>query len=97
MSPVTEPERHDAPGLIGEPVPGETAVVEDVAVRGEDPVRQPVLAHELPDVLNRIELWRPRRERYKGDVGRHDQPGRDMPAGAIQKNSSMRARGYGLR
>src|SRR3954449_4192669 len=46
MGPVAQAERHDAPGLIGEPVPGETAVVEDVAVGREDPVRQPVLAHE---------------------------------------------------
>src|SRR3954452_11296453 len=97
MGPVARAERHDAPGLIDEPVPGETAVAEDVAVGREDPVRQPVLAHELPDVLNRIELWRPRRERRKGDVVRRDQLGRDMPAGAIEKNSGVCARRNGLR
>src|SRR5215207_7825375 len=97
MGPVPEPERHDTPGLIGEPGPGGTAVIQDVLVTAEDPVGDPVLAQELPDILHRIELWRPWGERHKGDVVRHDQLGRDMPAGAIQENSRMRARRNGLR
>jgi hypothetical protein len=97
MGPVTEPERHDTPGLIGEPGPGGTAVIQDVLVTAEHPVGDPVLAQELPDVLHRIELRRPGWERHKGDVVRHDQLGRDMPAGAIQENSRMRARRNGLR
>jgi hypothetical protein len=35
------------------------AVSDDVVVVGEDAVREPVVAHELPDVLDRIELERP--------------------------------------
>ena len=97
MGPVTEPERHDTPGLIGEPGPGGTAVIQAVLVTAEDPVGDPVLAQELPDILHRIELWRPWGERHKGDVVRHDQLGRDMPASAIQENSRMRARRNGLR
>src|SRR5829696_5705912 len=97
MGPVTEPERHDTPGLIGEPGPGGTAVIQDVLVTAEHPVGDPVLAQELPDVLHRIELWRPWREWHKGDVVRHLELGRDMPAGAIQENSGVRARCNGLR
>ena len=36
-------------------------MVEDVVVGLEDAVREPIVAHELPDVLDRIELgcqWR---------------------------------------
>jgi hypothetical protein len=53
MGPAAQAERHDAPGLVDQLVPGEAAVIEDVGVGGEDPVRQPVVAHELPDVLDR--------------------------------------------
>src|SRR3954468_7578606 len=33
----------------------------------------------LPDVLNRVEFRRARRERQEGDVVRHGELGRDMP------------------
>ena len=47
MSPVTEADGHDDPGLVDELVPSRTAMVEDVLVGGEDPVRQPVVANEF--------------------------------------------------
>ena len=56
MCPLAQSDGHDAPGLIGEAVPGEAAMVEDVVVRFEDALRQPVVAHKLPDVFDRIEL-----------------------------------------
>src|SRR5215203_3841415 len=56
MSPIPQANGHDAPRLVCEPVPSFTAVIEDVAVGGEDPVGEPVLAHELPDVLDRVQL-----------------------------------------
>jgi hypothetical protein len=31
-------------------------MIEDVVIRFEDAVREPIVAHELPDVLDRIEL-----------------------------------------
>ena len=73
MGPRSQSERHDAPWLIGEAVPGEAAVVEDVVVGFEDAVRQPVIAHELPDVLDRVELGAFGRQRHEGDVGGNDQ------------------------
>ena len=56
MGPIARAERHDAPGLIGELVPGIAAVVDDVVEGFEDPVREPVFAHELPYVFLRVEL-----------------------------------------
>ena len=61
MYPLAQAEGHDAPGLVDEGVPGVAAVVEDVCVGAEDPVREPVVAHELPDVLDRVEFGRARR------------------------------------
>lgn len=56
MGPLAQPEGHGAPGLLDELVPGEAAVVDDVVVGLEDAVRQPVVAHELPDGLDRVEI-----------------------------------------
>lgn len=92
MGPLAESEGHDAPGLLDELVPGEAAVVDDVVVGLEDAVRQPVVAHELPDVLDRVELRAPGRQRHQGDVGRHDQLGRSMPSGLIEQQNGMCAR-----
>ena len=56
MSPVSEADGHDAPRLVDELVPGETALVENVFVGLEDPVGQPVVPDELPDIFSRVEL-----------------------------------------
>ncbi len=56
MRPFAPADGHDAPWLIDEAVPGEAAMVENVLVGSEDPVRKPIVAHELPDVLDRIQL-----------------------------------------
>src|SRR3954464_7066421 len=90
VSPVTQADGHKEPGLIGELVPRLAAVIEDVAVRGEDPVREPVLAHELPDVLDRVQLGRLRRERHKGDVGRDHKSLGLMPARLVHEEEGMR-------
>ena len=56
MGPIAQSDGHDFPGLLGELVPGEAAVIEDVFIGLEDAVGEPVVAQELPDVLDRIEL-----------------------------------------
>ncbi len=80
---------HDAPWLADEVVPGEAAVVDDVVVGFEDAVRQPVVTHELPDILDRVEFGASRRQRQEGDVWRHDQFGRTVPSGLIKDDDSM--------
>ena len=47
---------HDAPGLIDQLVPSVAAMVDEIVVGFEDSVREPVVAHELPDIFDRIEL-----------------------------------------
>ena len=64
---------------------------EDVVVGFEDAVRQPIVAHELPDVLDRIELGRFRRQRQERDVVWDEKPLRDMPSRLIKKKHGVRA------
>ncbi len=97
MRPVPHPDGHDAPGLIDELVPSLAAMVEDVVVGLEDPVRQPVVAHELPDVLNRVELGRFGRQRQEGDVGGDRELGGDVPSGLVEQDDGVCAGGDGLR
>ena len=54
MRPFAHAEGHDLPWLVDEVVPGLAAQRDDVFVGFEDPVRQPVVAHELPDILHRF-------------------------------------------
>lgn len=96
MSPVAQSDRHDAPGLVDDGVPGVTAVVEDVGVGCEDAVAEPVVAHELPEVLDRVESGGARRQRQQGDVGRHSELPGGVPAGLIEQQDGVCAGGDGL-
>ena len=89
MRPLPHADGHDAPWLADEFVPGKAAVVDDVVVGFEDPVGEPVVAHKLPDILDRVEFGAARRERQQGDVGRHDQFGRTVPSGLIEDEHGM--------
>lgn len=92
MGPLSHSYGHDAPWLIDEVVPSEAAMVDDVVVGFEDPIREPVVAHKLPDVLNRVELGTSRRQRQEGDIGRDDQLGRTVPSCLIKDDYGVRAR-----
>ena len=47
------------------------AVIDDIVVGFEDAVRESIVAHILPDVLDRIEFRAFRRQRDNGDIGRN--------------------------
>ena len=67
--PVALRDGHDLPRLVDEGVPGVATVIDDVVERFEDSIGEPVLAHELPDILLAVELGRTRRQRQERDVG----------------------------
>ena len=69
MRPLSHSQRHDAPWTVDEGVPGVAAVVENIVVGLEDSVRDPIVAHELPDILLRVEFRAFGRQRDNGDVG----------------------------
>lgn len=90
MCPLAHSDGRDAPRLIDELVPCEAAVIDDVVVRFEDAVRQPIVAHELPDIFNWIELGATGRKRHQGDVGRNDQFCGAVPSGLVESDHRMR-------
>src|ERR1700675_2411253 len=97
MGPIAPADGHDRPGSIDELFPSLTAVVDDVVMACEDPVRQPVVAHELPDVLDWVELGRAGGEQDDGDVVGHVKLGRAVPAGLIHEQDGVGALRNGLR
>ena len=97
MDPFAVSDGHDAPRLIDELVPRLAAVVDDVVVGGEYPVGEPVLAHKLPDILDRVEFRAFGRERDDANIVRHIQLAGRMPTGLIHHYDSMSAGGDGER
>ena len=54
VCPIPEANGHNAPRLVAELVPYKATMVEDISVGFKNPVREPILAHELPDVFDRV-------------------------------------------
>src|SRR5271156_4615086 len=92
MGPLAQSDGHDPPRLIDELVPSIATVVDDVVEGFEDSVREPVVAHELPDVFLRVQLRAFCRQCDERDVGRNDQAAGEMPAGLIDEQRGVRAR-----
>ena len=85
MRPLAQSDGHDAPWLIDELVPCLTAVVDEIVVGVEDTVGEPIVAHELPDVFNWVELGGFRRHGDDRDVWRNDKVRRHVPASLIDQ------------
>src|SRR5262249_4707799 len=64
-------------------------MVDEIVVGFEDAVREPVVAHKLPDVFDWIELGAFWRQRNDGDIGGHDEAGRQVPASLIDQEDGM--------
>jgi len=88
---------HNAPRLIYEFVPRLAAEVDDIVVGSEHPVGEPVVAHELPDILNRVEFRTFGRERDDADIAGNIQLVSHMPTGLIHQYNSVSARSDGER
>src|SRR2546426_1744617 len=89
MGPLAQSDGHDAPRLVDELVPCRTTMVDEIVVGFEDAVGEPVVAHELPDVLDRVELWALRRQQNDGDVGRHEEARGQVPAGLVDQEDGV--------
>jgi len=96
-APFAASDRHDAPGLIDQPVPGLAAKVDDVVVGGEDPVGQPVIAHELPDIFDRVEFRAFWRQGNDADILGHFQFSGHVPPSLIHQQHAVGARFDGER
>jgi hypothetical protein len=96
LCPIEHSDGHDPPRLSDKLVPSIAAVVDDLIIGVEDPVRKPVIAHELPDVFLRIQLRALCRQRDQRDVRGNIRSARQTPSGLIEKKDGVCARG-GLR
>jgi hypothetical protein len=92
VGPLAQSDGHDAPGLIDELVPGFATMVDEIVVGFEHAVGEPVVAQELPHVFDRVELGAFWRQRNDGDVGRHDEARRQMPAGLVDQEDGVGGR-----
>jgi hypothetical protein len=64
-------------------------MVDEIVIGFENTVGEPVVAHILPDVLNRVEFWRFWRQGDNGDVGGHDEARRHVPASLIDQEDGV--------
>jgi hypothetical protein len=75
--------------LASEFVPGLAAVVEQIVSVEEDPVGQPIVAHELSDVLGRVELGTFGRKGREREIARHIELAGHAPSRLIEKQDGM--------
>ena len=67
---------------------------DDIVIGLEDAVRQPVLTHEVPEVLNRVQFRRLRRQWQDRDVAWDDEIIGHVPARLIHDENGMRIIGH---
>ena len=96
MGPFSSPYGHDLPRLGDELVPGLAGEIDDIVVGLEDPVGQPVVAHELPDVLGRVQFGRPWRQGQECQIGRDLQLVGGVPTGLIEEDDALGAVGNSI-
>ena len=65
------------------------AVTDDVVIVLEHAVGEPVVAHELPDVLHHVQLRALRRQGQQGDVVRHRNVAGEVPSGLIKQQHGV--------
>ena len=88
---------HDALRLIDELVSGFAAMVDDVVVGCKDPVGEPVVAHELPDIFDRVEFGAFGRQHDDADVCGYIELSGHVPAGLIHQHDRVSAGSNGQR
>ena len=72
-------------------------MVDDVGVGAEHAARQPVVAQELPDVLDRVQLGRSGWQEHQREIVWHDEIFRAVPSGPVHQHDPMGSGRYGLR
>ena len=68
-------------------------MIDDIVEGFEDPVREPVLSHELPDVFLAVEFGGARRQRHERNIVRDLENLAAMPAGLIEEHDRVRTWG----
>ena len=71
-------------------------MVDEIVVDLKTRLESLVVAHELPDVFDRVEFRAFWRQRNDGDIGRHDEALRHMPASLVDQKDGMGSRRNGF-
>src|SRR5690242_12675890 len=93
FGPLAAGDRGEAVGHRHEPVPRLAAGRDDGLVVRPDPQAELVLAQVLPHVLDRVQLRAVARQGQEGEVLGDGQPPAGVPAGAVEHDHGVRARG----
>lgn len=64
-------------------------MIDDCVVGGEDAVREPIVAQELPDVFLRVQLGALWRQRHDGDVAGDVELRGHMPTRLVEQQRCM--------
>jgi hypothetical protein len=89
MGPSPKADGRDAPRLGFKFAPSVATVGDDIFVVFEDAVREPVVAHELPQVFDWVEFGAARGKRQKRDVAGNGECSCGMPASLIKYEDAM--------
>ena len=84
---------HYFPWLFDELAPGFAGEVDDIVIGLEDPVGEPVVAHELPDVLSGVQFGRPWGQEQEREIGWDFQLEGSVPTGLIEEEDAVGAMG----
>ena len=76
--------------MLDDFLPREAAVIDDIVIGFEDTVGAPIVGHELPDILDRVQCGASGRQRHEGDISGHDQVGRVTSLRLIEHQNNMR-------
>ena len=92
MGPLAVSDGPDPAGFGDELVPGVAALIDDIARGLEDAVGEPVVAHILPDVLDRVELGTFGGDGNECDVSGHIELTSEVPPRLIDQQHRVRTR-----
>ena len=70
-------------------------MIDDIVMAAEHPVRKPIVPHELPYVLDRVQLRALGRKRDQSDVERHDESVKQVPSGRVDERHGVGMRSGG--
>ena len=66
-------------------------MIEKGFVGSEDPVGEPIVTQELPDILDGVQLGAFRWERHERDGGGHNEVARQVPSGLVEEENRVLA------
>ena len=90
--PVALCDGHDLPRLVDESIPGVAAVVDNVVEGFENPIGEPILTHELPDIFLAVQAQGRAAATARARYWLESEFLRTVPAGLVEDHDGVGAR-----